>query len=47
MTHKYTESTLEDAVLSRLESLGFAVAFGPDIAFDRALGLPKEKFLVH
>ncbi|MEI6650355.1 MAG: type I restriction endonuclease subunit R [Candidatus Moraniibacteriota bacterium] len=34
MTHKYTESTLEDAVLGRLESLGFTVVFGPDIAFD-------------
>jgi hypothetical protein len=43
-THKFTESIVEDVALARLEALGYAVLYGPDIVADVVLRdtlLPK------
>lgn len=34
MTPSFTESTIEQATLNWLTSLGYSYAFGPDLAFD-------------
>ena len=41
--NRITENTIEQTTLEWLENLGYEIAYGPDIAFDRQKILMKDE----